>query len=324
MKFMGILIRTTLLLCLVGAAFGQNAASQNTASQNKTQSAQKQAAKPAVATKPAAATKSAVKSVQVKAETAKPTTVKAAQVKTTAPKSTTIKAVQVKATASKTATTKPVAVKAATAKPLPVNSTAAHATPVTVKIPVHTNTAAKTNNSAVKVATYPAKTKSASPMHALRDKKVASVKKDPFQKEKKAAIEVTKTKTAVPEKTADKASDKTVEKTEDKVVLTGRRDPFVSPVMEQSASNAGCSTGKRCLAIDQISLKGIVKSENGMIAVVENALDKAYFLHENDPVFDGYVVKITGDSIIFRETLQDKLGKAFTRDVTKRISTPAV
>jgi len=82
--------------------------------------------------------------------------------------------------------------------------------------------------------------------------------------------------------------------------------------------------GKRCLAIDQISLKGVVKAEAGMIAVVVNAMDKAYFLRENDPVFNGYVVKITGDSIVFKETLQDRLGKSFTREVTKKINTPAV
>jgi Tfp pilus assembly protein PilP len=87
---------------------------------------------------------------------------------------------------------------------------------------------------------------------------------------------------------------------------------------------SGCSTGKRCLAVDQIALTGIVKSEAGMIAVVVNAMNKAYFLRENDPVFNGFVVKITGDSIIFKETLQDKLGKSFTREVTKKISTPAV
>jgi len=104
----------------------------------------------------------------------------------------------------------------------------------------------------------------------------------------------------------------------------GRRDPFLSPVVNHSMGGSGCSTGKRCLAVDQIALTGIVKSDAGMIAVVVNAMNKAYFLRENDPVFNGYVVKITGDSIVFKETLQDKLGKAFTREVTKKISTPAV
>jgi hypothetical protein len=107
-------------------------------------------------------------------------------------------------------------------------------------------------------------------------------------------------------------------------VAGGRRDPFLSPVVNRGMGGSGCSTGKRCLAVDQIALTGIVKSDAGMIAVVVNAMNKAYFLRENDPVFNGYVVKITGDSIIFKETMQDKLGKSFTREVTKKISTPAV
>jgi len=104
----------------------------------------------------------------------------------------------------------------------------------------------------------------------------------------------------------------------------GRRDPFISPVVSRSMVSTGCSSGKRCLAIDQIALTGIVKSDSGMIAVVVNSMNKAYFLRENDPVFNGYVVRITGDSIVFQETVQDNLGKPLTREVTKKISTPAV
>jgi hypothetical protein len=59
-----------------------------------------------------------------------------------------------------------------------------------------------------------------------------------------------------------------------------------------------------------------------MIAVVVNAMDKAYFLRENDPVFNGYVLKITGDSVVFKETFHDKLGKPLTRDVTKTLNRP--
>jgi Tfp pilus assembly protein PilP len=105
-------------------------------------------------------------------------------------------------------------------------------------------------------------------------------------------------------------------------IHTTGRDPFVSPVVAMGATGSGCSAGKRCLTIDQIALKGVVKSESGMIAVVTNAIDKAYFLRENDPVFNGYVVKITGDSIIFKETFRDRLGKSLTRDVTKSITRP--
>jgi Tfp pilus assembly protein PilP len=108
-----------------------------------------------------------------------------------------------------------------------------------------------------------------------------------------------------------------------KWAMTGKRDPFFSPVVQQSAGS-GCSTGKKCLEIGQINVRGVVKAESGFIAVVTNSLNKAYFLHENDPVFNGFVVRITGDSVVFQETMQDKLGKPFTREVVKRLTTPAV
>ncbi len=112
-------------------------------------------------------------------------------------------------------------------------------------------------------------------------------------------------------------------KPEDKKwAMSGKRDPFFSPVVQQNGS--GCSTGKKCLEIGAINLRGVVKSDNGFIAVVTNNLNKAYFLRENDPVFNGYVMRITGDSVVFQETVQDKLGKPFTREVVKRIFTPAV
>lgn len=108
------------------------------------------------------------------------------------------------------------------------------------------------------------------------------------------------------------------------ISMVGRRDPFISPVVSHVSGGSGCSSGKRCLAIDQIALSGIVKSQGGMIAVVVNVLNKAYFLRENDPVFNGYVVKITEDSVVFKETVQDDLGKSVTREITKKITTPAV
>ena len=120
-----------------------------------------------------------------------------------------------------------------------------------------------------------------------------------------------------------KAAEPAKPKAEDKKwAMNGKRDPFFSPVVQQQGS--GCSTGKKCLEINAINLRGVVKSDNGFIAVVTNNIGKAYFLHENDPVFNGYVVKITGDSIVFEETTQDKLGKTSTHEVVKRIFTPAV
>jgi Tfp pilus assembly protein PilP len=128
---------------------------------------------------------------------------------------------------------------------------------------------------------------------------------------------------AVSKSAANPAKPQDKDKQEKKWSMSGRRDPFFSPVVQQT-SGSGCSTGKKCLEIGQINVRGVVKSEAGFIAVVTNSLNKAYFLHENDPVFNGYVVRITGDSVVFQENVQDKLGKTSRREVVKKILTPAV
>lgn len=142
---------------------------------------------------------------------------------------------------------------------------------------------------------------------------------------KAAATQVSATsrpKTPAEQASASEAP-KTPKPEEKKYSMTGKRDPFVSPVVSRQGGS-GCSTGKKCLDIDQIAVRGVVKSDNGMIAVVTNGLNKAYFLRENDPVFNGYVLKITVDSVVFKQNFQDRLGKPFTKDVVKRLTTPAV
>jgi len=104
----------------------------------------------------------------------------------------------------------------------------------------------------------------------------------------------------------------------------GKRDPFISPIRANVNEPINCGTGKRCLVVDQTNLQGIVKAPNGMIAVVSNAANKAYFLRENDPVYNGFVMRITPDSVVFRETVTDKLGKKYTREVVKKVTAPVV
>ena len=145
----------------------------------------------------------------------------------------------------------------------------------------------------------------------------AASKTAPVKAQAKAETKVAAAATA-----SSKPADAPKPKEEKKWAMNGKRDPFFSPVVQQQGS--GCSTGKKCLEINAINLRGVVKSDTGFIAVVTNNIGKAYFLRENDPVFNGFVVKITGDSVTFSETVQDKLGKAFTREVVKKIFTPAV
>ncbi|HVN17347.1 MAG TPA: AMIN domain-containing protein [Dongiaceae bacterium] len=151
----------------------------------------------------------------------------------------------------------------------------------------------------------------------------AAAPKIEAKKESKAPAPAKVAAAAAPAPAATKPAEPAKPKPEEKKwAMNGKRDPFFSPVVQQQGS--GCSTGKKCLEIGNINLRGVVKSDSGFIAVVTNNIGKAYFLRENDPVFNGYVVKITGDSVVFQETVQDKLGKTSTHEVVKRILTPAV
>jgi hypothetical protein len=105
---------------------------------------------------------------------------------------------------------------------------------------------------------------------------------------------------------------------------SSKRDPFISPVQAQANGPINCGTGKRCLVVDQTVLQGIVKAPNGMIAVVSNSANKAYFLRENDPVYNGFVMRITPDSVVFREQVSDKFGKTSTREIVKKVNAPVV
>ena len=172
--------------------------------------------------------------------------------------------------------------------------------------------AAPVKGAPVKSAPVKAAPMKAAPAKAVPAKTVPMKKSAPVKAMKKVAQEpVQSAAVKEPEKKA----------------VANRRDPFVSPVREGGPTGGPtCSVGKKCLAIDSILLRGIVQAPNGVIAVVESSARRAtYFLRENDPVFNGVVVKITPDSIVFRENVMDRLGNLSTRDVVKRMSVaPAV
>jgi len=135
------------------------------------------------------------------------------------------------------------------------------------------------------------------------------------------------TKPAKPAATAKVSAKPAVTATQRAESLTkpiGKRDPFVSVIVARNDSSAACSGGKRCLVIDQLALRGIVRTPSKWIALVENPAKKTYYLYENDPIYNAVVVRITGDSVIFRETVMDALGHSTEREVVKRVSAPAI
>jgi Tfp pilus assembly protein PilP len=105
-----------------------------------------------------------------------------------------------------------------------------------------------------------------------------------------------------------------------------RRDPFESLIGRKQAQDAlakNLPPGKAGLQVGTLRLDGIVKSANGMIAVVANPQQRTYFLREGDQLYDGKVEKISMEGVTFHEEGKDAFGKPVEREVNKRLYTSA-
>ncbi len=126
-----------------------------------------------------------------------------------------------------------------------------------------------------------------------------------------------------PGKSAASTAPKSAGEPEAKVA---RRDPFESMTNRQDAAAkvaANLPPGKAGLQVASLRLDGIVKSPNGMIAVVTNPQSRTYFLREGDQLYDGKVEKIALDGVSFHEVGKDAFGKPVERQVNKRIYSSA-
>lgn len=126
-----------------------------------------------------------------------------------------------------------------------------------------------------------------------------------------------------PAPAAKTISEKKPAESEQKLV---RRDPFESLIGRKQAQDAlakNLPPGKAGLQVGTLRLDGIVKSVNGMIAVVANPQQRTYFLREGDQLYDGKVEKISMESVTFHEEAKDAFGKPVEREVNKRLYSSA-
>ena len=102
-------------------------------------------------------------------------------------------------------------------------------------------------------------------------------------------------------------------------IKQARRDPFESLIGRQNKTQAILPPGKLGLQVSTLRLDGIVRSPNGMIAVVSNPQARTYFLRDGDRLFDGSVEKISMDGVSFHEEGKDAFGKPVEHQVNKRL-----
>lgn len=87
-----------------------------------------------------------------------------------------------------------------------------------------------------------------------------------------------------------------------------RRDPFRSLLVTREAPEiqGPRPEGIPGLLIDEISLIGIVRTPKGYVAQVQAAdRQKSYLLHEGQVLFDGEVVSIAHNEVVFKQIVSD-------------------
>ena len=102
---------------------------------------------------------------------------------------------------------------------------------------------------------------------------------------------------------------------------TGRRDPFVS-LLSRGAGDLRPDNrpeGVGGLLINDITVRGIVKTTDGFVAMLQAPDNRTYIVHVNDRLFDGTIKAITVDTLVFSQEVNDPLSLVKQREVRKTI-----
>ena len=102
----------------------------------------------------------------------------------------------------------------------------------------------------------------------------------------------------------------------------GRRDPFVSllrgggggtrPVGERPLGLAG-------LAINDLTLRGLVRSQGAYLAVMEAPNRMTYILHGNEHLYDGVVQGVSEAGVVFLQDINDASSLLSEREVLRSL-----
>ena len=96
----------------------------------------------------------------------------------------------------------------------------------------------------------------------------------------------------------------------------GRRDPFRSLIGSKEPTGRG-GQGIAGFLVEEIDLQGVVRTKQGLVAMVTGPDNNGYLLRVGDRVFDGEVVRITPTAVVFRQETRE-IVKDLTAQTEKR------
>jgi len=101
----------------------------------------------------------------------------------------------------------------------------------------------------------------------------------------------------------------------------GRRDPFRSLlVREQNKGGVERPPGIAGISIDDLVVHGIWKTKSGYVAQIRATDNKSYLIRAGDLLYDGEVVRVGPNEIVFRQNINDPQSVKPFREVTKQLN----
>jgi type IV pilus assembly protein PilP len=103
----------------------------------------------------------------------------------------------------------------------------------------------------------------------------------------------------------------------------GRRDPFVSLLTkggERHVPRPGQDLeGVAGLAVEELTVRGIVSSPSGLVAMVQSPDRKTYLVRQNDKLLDGTVKAVTPEGLVILQEVNDPLSLVKQKEVRKML-----
>ena len=101
---------------------------------------------------------------------------------------------------------------------------------------------------------------------------------------------------------------------------SGRRDPFLTLLGSGDKPITSIrGQGAAGLSVNEISVRGVMQSRGGFIAMVQGPDNKTYMIHQGDKLLDGVVRAVNAEGLVVVQEVNDPLSLVKQREVSKKL-----
>jgi len=100
----------------------------------------------------------------------------------------------------------------------------------------------------------------------------------------------------------------------------GRRDPFLNLLsrgIEKNGLPKNARAGLAGLSVDEVSVRGVMQSRGGYVAIVQGTDNKTYLARPSDHLQDGTIRTINAQGLVILQEVTDPLSPVKQKEVRK-------